>query len=57
MEILGEAAVAIEPSEGAPTNPAARQDFEPDGVCHAPSDFDAPTAELDEGVEEVLSLE
>ena len=56
FEVFGqEAAVAIEPGEGTFDNPAAREDFEADGVGHAPDDLDAPSAEFGECLEELIA--
>ena len=46
FEVFGQAAVAIEPGEGTFDDPAAREDFEANGIGHAPDDFDAPSAEF-----------
>ena len=40
FEILGQAATAIEPREGALDNPASRQKLKPFGVIGAVDDFD-----------------
>ena len=49
LEILGKAAVAVEPGEGTLDDPAAGQEFEADSVLRSLDDLDRPLAELGKG--------
>src|SRR5882724_7895817 len=53
LEILRQAAVAIEPSQGPFDDPAARQQLKADSVSGAFDDFDGPLAEFGEGLAQV----
>ncbi len=55
FEVLGKAAVSIEPSKRAFDDPAARQDLKADGIGHAPHDLDAPIAEFGERLEKLIA--
>ena len=53
LEIFGEAAVSIEPSEGSFDDPSARQQLEAGSVSGALDDLDCPVTEFGEGVTQV----
>jgi hypothetical protein len=46
LEVLGEAAIAVEPGEGPFDDPAARQEFEAGRVLRSLDDLNRPLAEL-----------
>jgi hypothetical protein len=57
LEVLGEAAVLVEPGDGAPDHPAALDEMEARSSLDAPDDFDRPLAELFErGLEFVAGV-
>ena len=49
LEILGKAAISVEPGEGPFDDPAAGQEFEADSVLRSLDDLDRPLAELGKG--------
>jgi hypothetical protein len=49
LEILGQAAVSIEPSKGSFDDPSPWQQLKSDRVSGAFDDFDSPVAEFGEG--------
>jgi len=53
LEILGEAAVSIEPSEGSFDDPLTREQLKPSRVSGAFDDLDGPVAEFSEGLTQV----
>ena len=53
LEILGEAAVSIEPSEGSFDDPLTREQLKPGRVSGAFDDLDGPVAEFSEGLTQV----
>lgn len=55
FEVLGEAAVAIEPCQGSFDDPSAKQDFE--ALCDIGSldDFDGPLADLGQRILELVT--
>src|SRR6266481_4397841 len=56
LEILGQAAVSIEPSEGSFDAPSPWEQLKACRVSGAFDDFDGPVAELDEGLAQVRAI-
>src|SRR6266446_4716983 len=56
LEILGQAAVSIEPSEGSFDDPSPWEQLKACRVSGAFDDFDGPVAELDEGLAQVRAI-
>jgi len=54
LEILGQAAISIEPGQGSLDDPATRYDFETLGLVGAFDDFDRPFADVAEGLFELV---
>jgi hypothetical protein len=50
FEVLSEAAVAIEPSEGSFDHPPAGKDLKPGRLARPPDDLDRPPTEIGEGI-------
>lgn len=55
LEVLGQATIAIEPSDGSLGNPSPRHEFKALGGIGAPDDLQGPVAELGEGLLELAA--
>ena len=56
LEVLGEAAVAVEPCQGELDDPGPREDFEAFCPIGTPDDFERPLASIAQCVLELVSV-